>query len=137
MVEKRIILSVVFAVVGYFLSTVSEATQDVLVITSYVTGGVELVCFLIAVPLAFSAGKIIRKELSTNGIPGIRFVSWIMYGVAIPHALLFFNWGLIAAGNNRIPNGQIPVNAAIFFIASMFMIAEVWNTTKKGNLNAS
>jgi hypothetical protein len=72
----------------------------------------------------------IRKESNIVGIPGLRFVSWIMYGAAIVHFMLFFQWGLIAAGNNRLPDGQITIDAAIFFIASMLMIADAWNSCK-------
>jgi hypothetical protein len=86
---------------------------------------------LIAIPLVYFAGKKIRGKSKGIGNPGFRLVSWIMYCVAIPHALLFFNWGIIAAGNNRIPSGQIPVNSAIFFVAAMFMIADAWNSYKK------
>ena len=53
-----------------------------------------------------------------------------MYGVAITHFMLFFQWDLIAAGNSRLPDGQITIDATIFFIASMFMIAEAWNSYK-------
>jgi len=86
--------------------------------------------FLIAVPLAHSAGKNVRKKLNIIGIPGLRLVSWVMYGVGIIHFTLFFNWGLIAAGNTRLPDGQITIDAAILFIASMLMIAEAWNSYK-------
>jgi|TARA_B100002003_G_scaffold245418_1_gene273203 hypothetical protein len=126
--KKQIIFGIILAVSAYILSIISEATQDSAVITSYVTGGFELIFYLIAIPLIFYAGKKIRK--TNTGNPGLRLVSWIMYGVAIPHALLFFNWGLIAAGNNRIPNGQIPVNSVLFFVAAMLMIADAWNSYK-------
>ena len=53
-----------------------------------------------------------------------------MYGVAMVHWMLLFRWDLISAGNNRIPDGQINIDAAIFFIAAMLIIAEVWNTSK-------
>ena len=59
-----------------------------------------------------------------------RFAGWTMYGVAITHFMLFFQWDLIAAGNSRLPDGQITIDATIFFIASMFMIAEAWNSYK-------
>jgi hypothetical protein len=52
-----------------------------------------------------------------------------MYGAAMVHYMLFFRWDLIAAGNSRLPDGQITIDAAIFFIASMLMIAEVWTTS--------
>jgi len=67
----------------------------------------KILFFSFAVPLAYSAGKNIRKELSTTGIPGLRFMSWIMYGFALTHFSLFFNWSLIAAGNSQLPDGQI------------------------------
>ncbi|UCB60568.1 MAG: hypothetical protein JSW72_00415, partial [Candidatus Bathyarchaeota archaeon] len=90
----------------------------------------KILLFLIAVPLAHSAGKNIRKESCIIGIPGLRLASWIMYGVAITHFMLFFQWGLIAAGNSRLPDGQITIDSAIFFLASMLMIAEAWNSYK-------
>ena len=40
--------------------------------------------------------------------------------------MLFTVWDSIAAGNTRVPDGQITIDAAIFFIASMLMIAEAW-----------
>jgi hypothetical protein len=58
-----------------------------------------------------------------------------MYGVAIVHFALFFQWGFVAAGNSRIPDGQIALDAAIFFISSMLMIAETWNPYKIKKLN--
>ena len=64
------------------------------------------------------------------GIPGLRYIGWIMYSVAMVHWMLLFRWDLISAGNIRIPDGQINIDAAIFFIASMLMIAEAWNTSK-------
>jgi hypothetical protein len=127
---KNIIFVIVFAILAYILSIVSEATQDSALICSYIAGGIELILYLIALPLASYTGKKIRENSTGKGNPGLRLVSWIMYGVAIPHALLFFNWGLIASGNNRIPNGQIPVNSVIFFVAAMLMIADAWNSYK-------
>jgi len=115
----KITLSLILSILAYYLSIVSEATQDTAVLTSYVTGGFELLFFLVAVPLACSA---CNKQVSS----GLRKISWIMYSVAIPHALLFFNWGIINAGDNRIPNGQIPMNALMFFFAAMLMIADAW-----------
>jgi len=65
--------------------------------------------------------------LNIIGIPGLRLVGWIMYVVAIIHFISFFIW---TAGGSRLPDGQITLDAAIFFIASMFMIAEAWNSYK-------
>jgi len=79
------------------------------------------------VPLANSAGKIIRKELNIIGSPGLRLAGWIMYVVAITHFISFF---IQTAGGSQLPDGQIIIDAAIFFIASMFMIAEAWNLYK-------
>ncbi len=53
-----------------------------------------------------------------------------MYGVAIIHFMTFFIW---TAGGSRLPDGQITIDAAIFFIASMLMIAEAWNSYKSKN----
>lgn len=130
MAKTKILVASGFAAAAYFLSIASEATQDTAVLASYIAGGLELLLFLMAVPLANSAGKRLRRDSQTVGSTGIRLVSWIMYGVAIPHALLFFQWGLIAGGNNRIPDGQIPVNAAIFFVASMLMVADAWSSAR-------
>ena len=127
MVKIRIILSLVLAIVGYLLGIIAEATHDTESAIYMASCFLKVLCFLIAVPLAHSAGKIIRKELNIIGIPGLRFASWIMYVVAIIHFISFFIW---TSGGSRLPDGQITIDAAIFFIASMFMIAEAWNSYK-------
>jgi len=86
--------------------------------------------FLIAVPLANSAGKNIRKELNTTGIPDLRFTSWIMYGVAIIHFALFFMWPSISIGNSHLPDGHITIDSAMFFIVTMLMSTDAWNSFK-------
>ncbi|MGZ5283818.1 MAG: hypothetical protein ACXWEY_16200 [Bacteroidia bacterium] len=129
--KKIIILSLVFAIAGYFLGVVAEATRDTGMVIYYVSCGGKILCFLIAVLLAHHTGKNIRRKLNVIGMPGLRYVSWIMYGVAMVHFMLFFRWDLISAGNSRLPDGQINIDAAIFFIASMLMIAEVWTTSKR------
>jgi len=127
MVKLKIILSLVFAIVGYFLGIVADATHYTELAIYPAACFTKILLFLIAVPLANSAGKNIRKELNIIGIPGLRFVSWIMYGVAIIHFMTFFIW---TADGSRLPDGQITIDSAIFFIASMFMIAEAWNSYK-------
>jgi len=127
MVRIRIILSLVLAIAGYLLGIVAEATSGTESAIYMASCFVKILCFLIAVPLAHSAGKIIRKELNIIGSPGLRLASWIMYGVAITHFISFF---IQTAGGSRLPDGQITIDAAIFFIASMFMIAEAWNSYK-------
>ena len=129
--KKIIILSLVFAIAGYFLGVVAEATRDTGMVIFYASCGLKILCFLIAVLLAHFTGRTIRRKLNIIGIPGLRYVSWIMYGVAMVHFMLFFRWDLISAGNSRLPDGQINIDAAIFFIASMLMIAEVWTTSKR------
>ena len=129
--KKIIILSLVFAIAGYFLGVLAEATRDTGMVIYYVSCGGKILCFLIAVLLAHHTGKTIRKKLNIIGIPGLRYVSWIMYSVAMVHFMLFFRWDLISAGNSRLPDGQINIDAAIFFIAAMLMIAEVWTTSKR------
>jgi hypothetical protein len=128
--KKIIILSLIFAIAGYFLGVVAEATRDSGLAIYYISCGLKIVCFLIAILLAHHTGKTIRKKLNIIGIPGLRYVSWIMYGTAMVHFMLFFRWDLISAGNSRLPDGQINIDAAIFFIASMLMIAEVWTASK-------
>ena len=128
--DKKIILSLVLAIAGYFLGIVADAnheTGSALFIAACLT---KILFFVIAVPLANSAGKKIRKESNTTGIPALRFMSWTVFGVAITHYLLFFQWPLIAAGNSVLPDGQITVDSAMFFIASMLMIADAWNSYK-------
>jgi hypothetical protein len=130
LVKLKIVLSLVLAIIGYLLGVVADATHDTgsAVFITACLG--KIILFLIAVPLAYSAGNKIRKESNTVGIPGLRFISWIMYFVALIHFSLFFQWPLIAAGNSRLPEGQITIDAAMFFLASMFMIAEAWNSHK-------
>ncbi|MGD8566193.1 MAG: hypothetical protein PVF96_07585 [Candidatus Bathyarchaeota archaeon] len=132
MFKFKIMLSLVFAIVGYFLGIVADATHYTELPIYPAACFTKILLFLIAVPLAHSAGKNIRKELNINGIPGLRFVGWIMYGVAIVHFILFFQWELISAqpGNIILPDGQITIDATVFFLASMFMIAEAWNSYK-------
>ena len=59
--KRRILSGLILAILGYFLSITSEATQDTAVIASYVMGGFELIFYLISIPLVYSAGKQIRK----------------------------------------------------------------------------
>ena len=125
--KERLIVSLVLAIVGYFLGIVAESTHGADSAIYIASCLLKILCYIIAVPLAHSAGKIIRTELNIIGIPGLRLVSWIMYGVAIIHFMLFTIWGSIAAGNSRLPDGQITIDSAIFFISSMLMIAEAWN----------
>jgi hypothetical protein len=127
---KKLILSIVLAIAAYFLGIVAEATRDSGLAIYMISCLSKIFFFLIAVPLAHSAGKKIREGTNIIGIPGLRFVSWIMYGVALGHFALFFRWDLVAAGNTRMPDGQIALDAAIFFISSMLMIAESWNSYK-------
>ena len=127
MVKKRILLSLVLAVVAYFLGLVAEAnhgTESEIYMASCL---LKIFCYLIAVPLAHNAGKIMRKESNIIGNPGLRFAGWIMYSVAILHFMTFFMW---TADGSRLPDGQITIDSAIFFIAAIFMIAEAWNSYK-------
>jgi len=126
----KLILSLVLAIAGYFLGIVAEATRDSGLAIYMASCLSKIFCFLIAIPLAHSAGKKIREKMSTIGVPGLRFVGWIMFGVALVHFGLFFRWDLVAAGNSRLPDGQIALDAAIFFISSMLMIADSWNSYK-------
>jgi hypothetical protein len=123
----KIILSLVLSIVAYFLGIVAEATHGADSPIYMASCFLKILCYVIAVPLAHSAGKTIRKELNIIGMPGLRFVSWIMYGVALLHFMTFFIW---TADGSRLPDGQITIDSAIFFIASMLMIAESWNSYK-------
>ena len=123
-------LSVAFAVVAYFLGIVADANHNTDSVIYPIACFSKILLFLVAIPLANSAGKSIRKEFGTIGIPGLRFTSWILYVVAIVHFAFFFMWPTIAGGNTQLPDGQITVDATIFLMASMFMIADAWNSYK-------
>lgn len=128
--KPTIILSLVFAVSGYFLGVIAEATRDSGLAIYIASCGLKILFFLIAVLLAHFTSRSIRRKFNVTGIPGLRYVGWIMYGVAMVHWMLLFRWDFISTGNTRIPDGQINIGAAIFFIASMLMLAEAWNTSK-------
>jgi hypothetical protein len=138
MVKKRIYLSLVLAVAAYYLGIVAEANHDTESAVYMASCLSKILFYLIAVPLAHNAGKIIREESNIIGIPGLRFVGWIMYGVmygvAIGHFITFF---IQTADGSRLPDGQIMVDTAMFFIASMIMIAEAWNSLKSMEVNTS
>lgn len=122
--DRKIMLSLGLAIAGYFLGIVADAnheTGSALFVAACLT---KILFFSIAVPLAYSAGKKIRRESNTTGMPALRFMGWTVFGVAMTHYLLFFQWPLIAAGNSVLPDGQITVDSAMFFIASMLMIAD-------------
>jgi hypothetical protein len=127
MVKLKIILSSVLAIVAYFLGIVAEAVHGADSPIYMASCFSKILCYFIAVPLAHSAGKKMRKELNIIGIPGLRFVGWILFGVAMIHFMTFFIW---TADGSRLPDGQITIDSAIFFIASMFMIADAWNSYK-------
>jgi hypothetical protein len=127
MIKKRIYLSLVLAVAAYFLGIVAEANHETDSAIYMASCFSKIIFYLIAVPLAHNAGKIIRQESKIIGIPGLRFVGWIMYGVAIGHFITFF---IQTADGSRLPDGQITIDSAIFFISSMLMIAESWNSYK-------
>jgi len=112
--NKKLILSLALAIVAYFLGIVADANHNTDSVIYPAACLSKIFFFLIAVPLAYSAGKSIRKESNTAGIPGLRFVSWIMYGVGITHLTLFFMWPLVASGNSRLPDGQITIDSAMF-----------------------
>ena len=126
----KLVLSAAFAVVAYFLGIIADANHNTDSVILPVACFSKIFIFLAAIPLANSAGKSIRKQLGTTGIPGLRFTSWMLYGVAIVHFAFFFMWPTIASGNAQLPDGQITVDATIFLMASMFMIADAWNSYK-------
>ena len=133
MVKKRIYLSLALAVAAYFLGLVAEANNETDSAIYMASCFSKIIFYLIAVPLAHNAGKIIREESNSIGIPGLRFVGWIMYGVALIHFMTFFIW---TSDGSRLPDGQITIDSAVFFIASMLMIAEAWNSHKSKEFNS-
>jgi hypothetical protein len=126
----RLVLSVALAVAAYFLGIIADANHNTASVIYPIACLSEIFLFLIAFPLANSAGKSIRKKLGTTGLPGLRFTGWILYGAAIVHFAFFFMWPTIASGNTQLPDGQISVDATVFLMASMFMIADAWNSYK-------
>jgi hypothetical protein len=130
MVKNRIYLSTALAVVGYFLGIVADATRETGLAIYYVSCFGKIILFLTAFRLATSAGKIIRKELNIIGIPGLRYASKIMFGVALSHFILFMFWNLIPPGTDILPDGQITIDASLFFIATILRNAESWNCYK-------
>ncbi|HLN89571.1 MAG TPA: hypothetical protein VK253_05850 [Candidatus Binatia bacterium] len=126
----KLALSAAFAFVAYFLGIIADANHNTDSVIFPVACFSKIFIFLAAIPLANSAGKSIRKKLGTTGIPGLRFTNWMLYGVAIVHFAFFFMWPTIASGNAQLPDGQITVDATIFLMASMFMIADAWNSYK-------
>ena len=123
--KLRIILSSIFAIAGYFLGLVAEATHGTDSAINMASCFIKILCYIVAFLLANSAGKIIREESNIIGNPGLRFVGWITFGVALVHFMSFFIW---TSDGSRLPDGQITIDSAMFFIASMFMIAEAWNS---------
>jgi len=130
MVKTRIFASVVLAIVGYFLGLIAEATHGADSLINMASCFIKIVCYVIAFLLANSAGKVIREELNISGNPGLRFVGWTTFGVALVHFMSFFIW---TADDSRLPDGQITIDSAMFFIAVMFMIAEAWNSYKSND----
>ena len=130
MVKNRIFLSTALAVVGYFLGIVADATRETGLAIYYVSCFGKILLFLTAFRLATSAGNLIRKELNIMGIPGLRYASKIMFVAALSHFILFLFWNLIPPGTNILPDGQISIDASMFFIATILRIAESWNCYK-------
>jgi hypothetical protein len=125
--NTKLAMSVAFAVAAYFLGIIADANHNTDSVIYPAACFSKIFLFLAAIPLANSAGKSIRKQLDTTGL---RFTSWILYGVAIVHFAFFFMWPTIASGNAQLPDGQITVDATIFLMASMFMIADAWNSSE-------
>jgi len=126
----KLALSAALAVVAYFLGIIADANHNTDSVIYPAACFSKIFLFLAAIPLANSAGKSIRKQIGTTGLPGLRFTSWILYGIAIVHFAFFFMWPTIASGNNQLPDGTITVDATIFLMASMFMIADARNSQK-------
>jgi hypothetical protein len=119
-----------FAVAAYFLGIVADANHNFNTPLYPAACFSKIFLFLVAIPLANSAGKAIRKQSGATGVPGLRFTGWILYGVAIVHFAFFFMWPTIASGSTQLPDGTITVDATIFLMASMFMIADAYNSIK-------
>lgn len=126
------VIGIILAIIAYGLALVSEATQDTIVMASYIDGGIEAILYIVALPLVYFAGKSARNALGTPGDPGLRLASWCIYGVSLTHATLFFRWGLIAGGDNRVPDSQITANSMALFLACMLMVADTYKSYEQG-----
>jgi hypothetical protein len=126
----KLVLSIAFAVAAYFLGIIADANHNGDTPLYPAACFSKIFLFLAAIPLANSAGKSIRKQSSAIGIPGLRFTGWILYGVAIVHFAFFFMWPTIASGNTQLPDGTITVDATVFLMSAMFMVADAWNSQK-------
>jgi hypothetical protein len=62
---------------AYFLGIVAEANHDTESAIYMASCLSKILFYLIAVPLAHNAGKIIRQESNIIGIPGLRFVGYV------------------------------------------------------------
>ncbi len=128
--RRGVIIGIVLAIGGFLLAFTSEVTQDSAVI-SVVTGGIEYIIFVITVPLVYRAGKSVRKNPKIYGDEGLRIASWCIYGLCLAYAVLFFQWGIISGGDNRVPTGQITINGALLFISAMLMIGDTYKSHKQ------
>jgi hypothetical protein len=126
----KLTIAAAFAVAAYFLGIIADANHNFNTPLYPAACFSKIFIFLAAIPLANSAGKSIRKQSGTTGIPGLRFTGWILYGVAIVHFAFFFMWPTIASGNTQLPDGTITVDATVFLMSSMFMIADAYNSIK-------
>ena len=125
------IIGIVFGLLGFLLAVMSEVTQDGPVIMSFIAGGAEYIIFIITMPIVYLAGKSARRNKEVYGDEGLRIASWCIYGVCIAYALLFFQWGIISGGDNRVPTGQITINGALLLVATMLMIADTYKSHRQ------
>ncbi len=116
---------IIFAVLGYLLAVVSEATIISHVKTSYLTGAVEFLIWIIFIPVLYKAGKSARVKNKTIGDVSLRISGWVLFGVSIVNGIMLFQWGLFnGTGNNATPDSMILVNALMFLLASIFMFID-------------
>ena len=126
-----VIIGVILAICAFLLGITSEITQDGPVILSYIAGGVEYIVFASVVPIVYAAGRSARKNPRVIGDEGLRIASWCIYGLCIAYALLFFQWGIITGGDNRIPTGQITINAALLLVSAMLMVGDTYKSYRE------
>ncbi|MDR0966087.1 MAG: hypothetical protein LBM75_06250 [Myxococcales bacterium] len=90
-------------------------------------GGIAGSAFLILPPILFAGGNSARSDPRVRGLPGLRAVGWVMYGLTwgslVASATAFaadsFDWGMGSA----VAAGVFGVSSLLFFIIDDYVSA--------------